>query len=739
MRRNQRWSKQFNRRITISYFDDNTKKPYEYFETYLDNKLKSFNIPRQTIKENIDKIRRTIDRSWNRLKNNEAKKVLIVGHVQGGKTDCAIGLNSKIIEDNNQTKNIFIHITFSNTKLSNQTYERFSSFFNNRNIDKSSISILKKEKKMVDSFKRKINSNQNLLLFLMKERSSIRMIDEIINYLENEFSEEYRIFIFDDEGDYASFNTHGNTKKDEEYEELSKTFKWLSSIIKKDNVSYVSITATPMVHFLANDNNSLKPDYAFFLPKGYGYTGIEEFMERIDESNNIFSVIDENSNESLMMSIILFFIKCLFVETRDIEMDDKETKPIMIINPGSRKNEHLEQKDNIENLIEYLLNNEKLLIEKIKEYNLLSYLDKSLHEIIETKRITVEEISKSIIKKCKNKYKVIVFNSDSSEENEMLDFESSNSMIRFVVGYLRLSRGVTFKNLLQAYISYSPRQKNIDNIMQQCRWFGYRSKYIQHISLFMHKDYVESYRFALDMSNDMYWRLKSIEDNNGKFSEIGRYLKLTNSDDNLPTKRRTKATYNKRAKQDQTIVDVVPNKIIKNSLDIYNKNEEEMLFLKQWFDKHHNLIAKRNDYDSIVFNSYNDFVDSLNKTKNVDLNFVFGNRYSSIEKHLLSLNQKTIVRFINKNKDIEFKRRVVTGDTGKHIYWGNGTYSDSDEGITSNSINIIDLIPIKIYEKDSEDKNIKLYRLKLNVNYSLAKRMNDLSSEENSYLIPNED
>lgn len=725
----------------MSYFTKNTLSPYQVFVNEQKEKMKKFNVPNKEIESQIYEIDKLINRTYSSLKNFETKKILVVGHVQGGKTDFVIGLNSKIIELSDNSKNVFIHLTFSNKKLSNQTYKRFDIFFNDKNIDKSNTFLLKTSKNVVNEFEEKIMSNDNALLFFMKEKSSINNINKIISFLERK-NISSNIYIFDDEGDYASFNTKDNTI--EEQEERSMIFNELVEMIKKDNVKYISITATPMIHVLSNNNNPLKPDYAFFLPKKYGYTGIEEFVDEINkQETKIFIPITEDCEEEiLIISIILFFIKSLFVEKEIIELDSKDAKPLMIINPGQRRIVHEETKDYINDIINRILIDKKYTSEVITKYDIINYLDSSLINIIKEHNINSNEISEQITNHFKNRYKIIIFNSDTVEEEQMLDFENSNNMLRFVIGYQRLSRGVTFKNLLQAFVIYIPKQINLDNILQQCRWFGYRSKYIKHITLFMNWEYFFIYNQALTLTEDLYYRLKLLENDNKKFSEMERVMFLNHDflySDN--DKLNVKATYRGRARQKMVDKGIPISYVIKNNFDTFDEVNDRMLYLESWFSNQ-KTMKDNNNYFFVEFNNFEDFSKSLINENNKDLSFFFGEKIRKIESELQNLNQKTIVRFINNShNEIEWKERIQTDFNGSHIFWGNGTYKDSKKGLDSKDINFIDLLPLNVYGTDEEDNKFSynLFRLKLNINQLLLKKIIQHKEESLAIVVPNKE
>lgn len=713
----------------MSYFDFEEKGFYESFLKNKSNKIKSYINDNEIIKEEINKFDKTINNIFNKIKNDQGKKFLVAGYVQGGKTDFAIGLNGKIIDEYKNQKNIFIHLTSSNKKIVDQNYNRFDQFFSNSEIDKSETSLIKKNKNILEEFINSYSTNNNIILFFMKNVASLKYVNQIVDYLKNN---NCNIFIFDDEGDNASFNTNDNTV--EFQEEKSKIFNELTNIINIDSnckIKYVSITATPMIHLLSNEKSELKPDYCFVLQKSYGYTGIEEF---INESNNSKSKLfieineDENSNNDLKISLITFFIKALFVKKKDIDFGN-DSQPIMIINRGYKKEEHNETKEIVENITNILFGNEYDLSKDIDNLNIINFLDDKLQSIIKRENICTNYLAQNIIKNFKNRYKVIIFNSNEKNDENDEDFENFNSYIRIIIGAYKMSRGITFNNLLQAYISYKPNTINADNVMQQCRWFGYRKKYLSHISLFMKNDFFQIYNDILNMEQALYEQMIIFEKEEKKFSEMERFLKLSQSPYSPIF-----GTYNNRAKQEIIQKQDISSHIIKNNFNIYKNDTFD--FLKTNFDSQN---IKINIYPYVEFNTFKEFVNDFIGDNNLEE--IFGFSINEVKEMLFLLNQKTIVRFINNSLNVEYKERIVTSDDTVKYYWGNGTYKEHDKGLEQNEINYIDLLPLKIYKRNKLDISNNsfekyIFRLKLNLNQKIISEFK--SFEFANYIKPKE-
>lgn len=719
----------------MSYFFNEYKNFYDVFLETKKEKIEKYIVEKNIVEEEIKKFNENINLLFEKIQENNGEKFLVAGYVQGGKTDFTIGFNSKLIDYYKNKKNIFIHLTSSNTKLFDQNHQRFETFFNNKKIDKSRTLLMKKNRKIDEDFENVIEDNDNFILFFMKEKTAFKKINEIICTLKKHLnSNEFNIFIIDDEGDNASFNTKDNSSISQ-YEK-STIFNYLSNILNENKkecfIKYISITATPMIHLFAHENHDLKPDYAFVLNKNYGYTGIEEFINESNKSQsklfNIINEIDEGEKneferEELIKSIILFFIKVLFINEGKIEIEDN-SQPIMIINIDIKKIIQERWKEFVEEELNFLFKHKEIFEDKMNKWNITHYLHNELQKEIEDNKIENNEIVKEIINNFKNRYKIILFNSDNKNKEDE-DFENYSNYLRIVIGGYRMSRGITFKNLLQAFIWYKPKIINADNVMQQCRWFGYRNKYLKHISLFLNKDFLEIYNDLLSLEQDLYEQIAiNQRTENNKFSKIKPFLKLSEN----PYKN-IFGTYKGRAKQKRVSNLTFSTHIIKNNFKMYQ--EDEFFFIKEKFD---NFKSKNKDEYGFTYLEFKTFEEFVNYffDKGKPLEIYFGNNIKKIKEKLYSLNQTTIIRFIDSN---DSKERIITGENDGMYYWGNGTYKSSNIGLDQSEINYIDILPLKIYKNknDLEKFEKDIYRLRLNLNKKLIEEI----SEEVEGIITN--
>ncbi|MDE6473044.1 MAG: Z1 domain-containing protein, partial [Ureaplasma sp.] len=94
--------------------------------------------------------------------------------------------------------------------------------------------------------------------------------------------------------------------------------------------------------------------------------------------------------------------------------------------------------------------------------------------------VSFEEFE-NIFQKLKNEINesLIVLNSNKNNDDECY----VESDLKIYIGGFLLSRGLTFENLLVEYFGYTPDSITYDTLLQRCRWFGYRSKLINHMKI----------------------------------------------------------------------------------------------------------------------------------------------------------------------------------------------------------------------------------------------------------------
>ena len=144
-------------------------------------------------------------------------------------------------------------------------------------------------------------------------------------------------------------------------------------------INFVSITATPFVHFFATNSNNIKPDYSYLLKPGSNYSSIIDFNELINQQNSkVSSIIDENIYDydddlyelpkSLKISILTFFINSAIIQQRVYNKFFSR----MIVNAFSKISEQQTLVYLISDYLDNFRDNEILFYKEIDDNNVFS-------------------------------------------------------------------------------------------------------------------------------------------------------------------------------------------------------------------------------------------------------------------------------------------------------------------------------------------------------------------------------
>lgn len=694
---------------------------FDSFIEYKKEKISSFYHDSNSIKNDLNNIERTINNIWNNLDNYKNKKHLVVGHVQSGKTDFMIGLIAKAIDNiKNDKTTIIINLTSNLTNIMNQNKERLENFLNNRcvinkNVRYWSYDFLKNKKK--------IREDENSIFFLLKNLWHLNNLKKHLLCINEEFGEKIeKIIILDDEGDNASFNTNETTSK----EELSKINKLISDIIYHDfkfHVNFVSITATPFVHFFTTNTNNLKPDFVYLLRPGKDYSGIMEFNETMNEkdSNVIVSIKNEEiedieDDENILNGELKKSILC-FLLTNALTSSSENHESRMIINVSPLNDYQSELLNKIDEwLNDYKQNKERFLIhiENFEVFELIGKKDFG-YDFMSNKK-NQQKLIDYVYEKyiLLNKYELILYNKDNPENTDLSVKLKNNPQL--VIGSFKLSRGITINDLLCVYMSYRPKRAMADTLLQRARWFGYRQKYLSKMRIFLTEELIDDYLLIGELCSNLYYIVEKAEEKNISFRQIEKFLSASNANPYIiPVSKN-------RALTDINIgnfKNVFINNRYKNNDLVRLKN----VFVKEWEIRKEK--EKETNYPIIKFDSLMDFISSWFTTKEKfyeSIHLMDSKEINEIEDNYL--NKETYVRFICKDiENIKYRdRKVIHRKQDNSLNFGNGNYEGETNTLVSSDgseMIKIDLLPLRIWEKNedfesnNQDVNIKIFRLKM--------------------------
>lgn len=431
---------------------------------------------------------------------------IAVGYIQSGKTLSYTTL-STLAADNNFR--IIIYLTGVTTSLNNQTYGRIQ---NDLKVNETDWYALfednpKSIESDIDEVTKYLKYSDCTLLFpAMKQQQHIDRLSSIFNDFQiKPLLENIGVLIIDDEADQASFNTYAkknNEKPDWEEDEQSMIY---SCILKLRStfpcLSYIQYTATPQAAFLIDSNDDLSPRYHTVLTPGNGYTGGKTFfdndnMDLVIEIKDVYDRKNQTSYpESLDNSLLQFLVSVsilLYIKhDRGIKSLSMMIHPDGTIYSNERFYTWVKNKMNLWlktiNLQDGDLGKQYLLDAFLNAYNEITKYDMN--------RPSFEEVCKHLnAVLLKTKLHLVQSKVDSlnvAPEND-INWDTASSHI--LVGANILNRGFTVENLSMTYMPRTTKGKaTADTIEQRCRFFGYKSNYLDYCRVFLPKKSIEEY------------------------------------------------------------------------------------------------------------------------------------------------------------------------------------------------------------------------------------------------------
>ncbi|GAA5414926.1 Z1 domain-containing protein [Ureaplasma ceti] len=705
-------------------------KNYDLFNKFLDskrNKMRNFISNEQTIIKDIETYKNTVESVYQSIQNNKKfspLKLLVFGSIQSGKTDFMIGFSSKILEQY-KGLNVTLVLSSNNKNLLTQTILRFKNEFTKINAEAQFLSFNDLKNWQPSD---ELNGNEHIFVFLLKEHNNLKLFfNEFLSKLSTYKHNINNLTILDDEGDVASF---GNINKDfttinECITDILKSINW--------NITYISVTATPFAHVMVDNEDDLKPNFAFTLNPGSGYVGIDFYAEEMQSgSSKIIKTIDssfEEGNYSFQEALFNYLLQCVIYLSNYNCFHG--AKPRMLINIDRKKVVH----EIIESKVYEFLNKyfytdkyTNFVISELKTYIKENYyIDKS--GVAKTYNLLNPNESENIFKLIKeqilNKLEVIVFNGDTPKNPSFnINFDETNlETFQIVIGSDKLSRGLTFMNLTTTYLERNTEQA--DSILQAARFLGYRDQYKYLSKIYLTPELIEDY-INCSWAIDYYKSILSNRENEEFVELVPRFFPLKTHGSNLNATRISISKMYSEESNDTALTNTKYTPSIYGSVCPINKANEEVFYKFIC----NTQIYTKNDYKTLKFDSIEDFNNYFFTGYSEEQLFkqyqlMFGEHLSkNIYSKILDWNKKVIVRYIyNCSKNIEdfkdinnpnyswkYRRVVFCNNNGLKVF-GKGSYANYFEYINNDEIFCIDIIPLAIYENSKDEHNIKTFRL----------------------------
>lgn len=490
----------------------------------------------------------------------EKKKGLVVGDVQSGKTANYLGLINMAYDYGYR---IVVLLAGTTNSLREQTQKRTDSGVIGAKSDSIGNTIeflgvgLNTNEhfavpftNQVNDFKKFVQKNLNVaiadinkpVVLVVKKIKSV--LESVAERLQSELSEKgldcRSILIIDDEADNASITTSKDPEKP------TTINRCIRDIFNKFPIaSYVGYTATPFANIFINpyDDESyldlFPTDFIAQLHAPSTYFGGRLVFPNNDTRSKYVRLISENEPNFLpvvhdkyipypamadsLKEAINSFVICNVIRTlrghglkhRSMMINITRFNDTQAL-VWERVTEYLEA---LRNAIEQLSDMPLTLFCKNRYCRALYELyhnDDFFKEIREgnpdigTDPVAWEAIQQGLYEEIK-KFIVVVINSRNGQMNNIdpsgrkkrfdYDDKKDEGARVIAIGGMVLSRGLTLEGLMTSY--YSRNAGAYDTLLQMCRWFGYRPKYMDLCRIYLTQVSIDQFDAVLTATEDL--------------------------------------------------------------------------------------------------------------------------------------------------------------------------------------------------------------------------------------------
>lgn len=440
-----------------------------------------------------------------------ARRGLVVGHVQSGKTANYTGLICKAADAGYK---VIIVLGGLLNSLRNQTQERIDSDFmgwctkRNRHIGAAAFGQERRPvcfTTSVEDFRKATASaialqlaalKEPVVLVLKKNTSTLRNLREWLTGNNRHNLKDFPMLLIDDEADHASINTR---KEDEDPTAINRAIRDLLAMFPRS--SFVGYTATPFANIFIDPDSELEMttgetyrdlfprDFILSLDAPTNYVGANEIF--LDEGNlDCIREIDDNADllpvghpihfrpEQLPGSLLRAMDGFIIAKAVRLLRGQNARHHSMMIN--------VSRFTDVQNALKLLvvdrLKSRRQAISNYAGLPVRRALENSA--LREMHAVWQDEYSGSghdwpavqaRLKEAVDSAEVVSINSKSTDALDYSETNYPNGRTVIAVGGLGLSRGLTLEGLITSY--FLRNSIMYDTLMQMGRWFGYRDGY----------------------------------------------------------------------------------------------------------------------------------------------------------------------------------------------------------------------------------------------------------------------
>jgi hypothetical protein len=474
-----------------------------------------------------------------------ARKGLVVGHVQSGKTANYTGLVCKAADAGYK---VIIVLAGTLNSLRNQTQERIDADFSGwctrekkpigahafgsgRRPVCFTTSLEDFKKQTANAIAMDLASlKEPVVLIIKKNKSTLENLTEWLTGNNRHNLKNFPMLLIDDEADYASINTK---KEEDSPAAINLAIRNLLSLFTR--TSFVGYTATPFANIFIDPESEEEMEngllYKDLFPRDFilsldppdNYVGPDRLFT--DEADLDCLVNIEDHETSLPIRHKIDFVPkdlpgslknaigC-FILAKAIRLIRGQNGKChsMMINPSRFTNvqnilaglvlDYLKQvKHNIAN---YAALPQKTALQNHD----LSFLKAVFDEHFSSSGVVWPQVQKTL-KDSIDPTEVLIINSSSTDTLDYSAKNYPNGRTIIAVGGLGLSRGLTLEGLITSY--FLRNTVMYDTLMQMGRWFGYRDGYADICRIFMTSSTESWYAHIAEATEELRRDFKAME------------------------------------------------------------------------------------------------------------------------------------------------------------------------------------------------------------------------------------
>lgn len=408
---------------------------------------------------------------------------LLYGRVQSGKTLAMITTTAMAIDNGFR---VVVILTSDNVSLVNQTARRFRILPGVNVRDSTDIGSWLED---ADHLRSSIGDAG----FVLITAKNSKLLARFLEFLSRVGAPNFPALILDDEADQASLDTNtsarararmkggvepgpsaiaNRTSEGAEGESLRATLT---------HHVYLQVTATPYALLLQDVRSNLRPMFTELLEPGEGYTGSEVFFGEAVVNDIIpplvvvpadeVELLSNGITEGLASSLGCFLVSAAI---QGIQNPQKRyTAQNYLCHASVKKSEH----GRIAEMVREFLGT---MYESLRGNRVGAriVLEKAMRELEKTTELPDgSRIEDYVLSRLRDRELHIV-NSEQDDAN-------FGEKLNLIIGGNILGRGLTIENLLVTYYVRSAKVTQMDTMLQHARMFGYRSKILPLVRVFV--------------------------------------------------------------------------------------------------------------------------------------------------------------------------------------------------------------------------------------------------------------